>query len=329
MDLSETRSVPGTVSVLRSDGSADPSLDPRIGVARATAIYEAMVTARLAGDRLAAEDSLGFFPRAYGDEAAVVGACAALRDQDWIFPTHGDYGAALFRGLSIETLVYRAFGGALDPLRGHDHAAGLSARAQRIGSASAPAATHLPHAVGLAWAARQRGEDVVAIALFDGAEVSAADFHTGVNFAGVMRAPAVFVCKRHEGEESAADHAIEYGVFGERCDGSDALAVVRAVSDAAERARRGEGASIVDLVIGEPALALARMRAYLERLAAWDEARERALSQRVGDALSSAVSSARSAGAPPLDALHEHVFARLTSSMQTQREELARAPRPR
>lgn len=259
-------------------------------------LYEVMLAARLVGERLSREEAISFFPYTPASEAAVIGATAALEANDWIFPSHGDFGAALLRGLSIAALVHRAFGDEHDPLAGHDMPGGLSARAQRIGSVSACAANHLPHAVGFAYGARMRGEDLVTSAFFDGPDVAAADFHTGLNFAGVMRAPVVFVCRVRAGEESAAEHAIAYGLASARCDGGDLADVVRTVKAAAERARGGEGATVIDVAIGSDPLARVEVR---------EDARA-----RVDAELSAAIAAARSARPPAVSTIHDGVYAK-------------------
>lgn len=319
------------LSVLRDDGSADPAADPSLGVERVVALYEGMLRARVVGERLAAladAGRVGVLPRRLGSEAAVVGATLALREQDWVFPTLSDVGAALARGMSLETLAHRVLGSARDPLKGRDVPGGISARSLRIASASAPAATHLPQAVGFAWAARQRGEDLVTAAFFDAPEIDAADFHTGLNFAGVMKAPTLFVCRMREGEESAADRAIAYGLPALRCDGSDVLAVVRAVREAVDRAVEGHGATVIDLVLGAPDDALRRTRAHLERHGAWDDARERALRARVDEALTQALEVAQREGPPPPRTLFEDVYERPPPALERQRAELTSGPRP-
>jgi 2-oxoisovalerate dehydrogenase E1 component alpha subunit len=274
--------------------------------------------------RLGDEGKIGFVPVRLGSEAAVIGATAALRTQDWIFPSYGDFGAALLRGMPIATLCARAFGGASDPLSGHEMAGGLSARAQRIASSSAPAATHLPHAVGFAWAANRRGEDLATAAFFDAPEIDAADFHTGLNFAGVLRVPTIFVCRTSAGEASAAEHAVAYGLAASRCDGSDLLAVVRAVCEALERARQGRP-TILDLAIGGPDAALSRARAHVEALGAWDGERERAARRKIDEELASAVESASRASAPDASSIFDHVYAGRARHLEEQRAELERS----
>lgn len=321
---------PDLFTVLTSDGSADPTGDPGLSRERVVGLFEAMITTRTVGARLgalAAEGTIGLFPSAPGTEAAVVGAASVLREHDWLFPAYGDFGAALVRGATVAQLGARALGGARDPLEGRDVPAAFSSRALRIASSGAGPANRLPHAVGVAWAAAQRGEDVVSAAFFDAAEVDAADFHTGLNFAGVMRAPVLFVCRVPSGAPGAAEHAVAYGLPAVRCDGSDLLAVVRAIGDAMDRARSGGGATVLDLVIGGPDDALDRARTHLVRLGAWTEEAERALVKRVEEQLASVI--AAGAGKPPLHTIFDGVFAKAPPALEAQQAALVRGPRPR
>jgi len=328
IDSGSAEAVSDLLKVLASDGTADPSKDPRLPTERVAGLLEQMITTRVVGERLSAlaeQGRIGLFPHTSGLEAAIVGATAVLRENDWLFPAYGDAGAALVRGASVADIAARALGGANDPLKGRDVPAVFSSRALRIASIGAGPANRLPHAVGLAWAAAQRGDDVVSAAFFDAPEVDAADFHTGLNFAGVMRAPVLFVCRVREGELGAADHAVAYGLASARCDGSDVLAVVRTLSDALERAASGGGATVIDLVVGGPDDAIARARKHLVRLGAWDEARESALVKRVEEQLASAIASG--GGEPSLRTIFDDVYAELPPELERQKAAAMRGPR--
>lgn len=328
IDSGSAEPVSDIVRVLGNDGAADPSTDPRLERDRVVGLFEQMITSRVVGTRLAAlaeEGRIGFFPNRRGMEAAIVGATAVLREQDWLFPAYGDAGAALVRGATVSELAARALGGANDPLAGREVPAVFSSRALRIASIGAGPANRLPHAVGVAWAAAQRGDDVVSAVFFDAPEVDAADFHTGLNFAGVMAAPVLFVCRVRQGEKGAAQHAVAYGIASARCDGSDVLAVVRTLTEALERAASGGGATVVDLVVGSADEALERARKHVVRLGAWDEARESALVERVEQQLASAIASGD--GEPALRTIFDDVYAELPPELERQRAEATRASR--
>ncbi|MCC6875520.1 MAG: thiamine pyrophosphate-dependent dehydrogenase E1 component subunit alpha [Sandaracinaceae bacterium] len=311
--------------VIRPDGSADPAHDPRLEAETIRALYRAMVRTRLLDERLGTlsqEGRIGFHPTAIGREAAVVGTAGALREGDWLFPTSRDFGAALLRGMPVAEYLHQVYGSSQDRLHGRQMPGAFSGRSYGLGSVSAPAATHLPHAVGFAWAARRRGEDVVTAALFDGAEIDAADFHTGLNFAGVWRAPTIFAARVAQ-DQSAAEHAVAYGIASARCDGDDVLAVFRAVRDALERATRGEGATVLDLVESQSD-PLERTRVHLERLGVWKASDEQALRAEVHEAIDHAILSAAHAGPPALRALFQDVFAEVPRHLSDQLDEATR-----
>ena len=281
------------------------------------ALYEQMVRVRTVDARLAAlgdAGRIGFLPRTLGREAALVGALDGLEDGDWLFPTHADWALALLRGMDVASFAHRVFGTASDPLKGRDIPSGVSAKGLNIASVSAPAATHLPHAVGVAWSARRRGEGVVSVALFDGPEVDAADFHTGVNFAGVMKAPTIFLCRVREGEPGSAEHAVAYGVHAVECDGTDPAAVSRAVREARERALAGEGPTLIDVVLKGDDDAMARV----------DGVDEAGIRKRTEESLSSAFDAATRASEPALGTLFSDVYEAVPPHLDRQRDEIVR-----
>jgi pyruvate dehydrogenase E1 component alpha subunit len=128
-----------------------------------------------------------------------------------------------------------------------------------VASICVPIATHVPHAVGLAWGARLKGEDRVALALFGDGATSEGAFHEGATFAGVTKAPAILLCNNNQWAISTplakqtaaptlADKAIGYGIPGVRVDGGDVLAVYEATRDAVARARAREGPTFIEAV---------------------------------------------------------------------------------
>ena len=156
-------------------------------------------------------ERVGFHTASIGQEAAIVGAALAAEDGDWIFPGAREWYVALARGLPLETYMHHAFGSASDPALGH--AAPDHAPARRFGVVppSGVPSAHLPQAVGAAWAARRAGASSQrAVIAMSGAEVAASgDFHNALNFAGVMRAPVVFVCRTpREAPGSIAGRAV-------------------------------------------------------------------------------------------------------------------------
>jgi pyruvate dehydrogenase E1 component alpha subunit len=179
-----------------------------------------------------------------------VGAVRALADEDWIFPSYRESAIGLLRGMPPETV--------LAWWRGHP-AGWWDPREYQLASIAVPIATHVPHAVGLAWGKKLRGESACALAFFGDGATSEGAFHEGANFAAVMQAPAVLFCNNNywaistpltaqTRAETLADKAAGYGMPGTRVDGADVLAVYEATSEAVARARAGEGPTFIEAI---------------------------------------------------------------------------------
>ncbi|QXE35752.1 pyruvate dehydrogenase (acetyl-transferring) E1 component subunit alpha [Streptomyces sp. GMY02] len=206
--------------------------------------YNAQATA------LTKQGRLAVYPSSTGQEACEVAAALALREQDWLFPSYRDTLAAVARGLDPVQ--------ALTLLRGDWHT-GYDPYEHRIAPLSTPLATQLPHAVGLAHAARLKGDDVVALAMVGDGGTSEGDFHEALNFAAVWRAPVVFLVQnngfaisvplaKQTAAPSLAHKAVGYGMPGRLVDGNDAPAVYTVLRDALARASRGEGPTLIEAV---------------------------------------------------------------------------------
>ncbi|HTU61372.1 MAG TPA: thiamine pyrophosphate-dependent enzyme, partial [Polyangiales bacterium] len=249
-------------SVLDADGRADPETDPKLDLALARRIYEAMVRTRLIDARmlkLQRQGRVGFHVGCEGEEAAVIASAAALRDHDWIFPCYREVGAALYRGFSLQTYLDNMYGNANDVVKGRQMPDHVSARGVCFGSISSPIGTQITQAVGFAWAAKLKRESVATAVYFGDGATSSNDFHAGMNFAGVYQVPTLFLLRNNGWAISVpadqqthsrtyADKGIAYGIPAVRCDGNDALAVYAVTRSAVERAARGEGPTLIELV---------------------------------------------------------------------------------
>jgi len=343
--------------VLRDDGTADPA-DVAIPDAELVSLYELMVLDRMLDERMIAmqrQGRIGFYIGSIGEEATVLGSARGMEPQDWLFPSYREHGAALMRGMPLATFVCNLLGNAGDPVLGHQMPCHEAWRPGHFASISSPIATQVPHAVGAAWAARIRGDDMVSLAWFGEGATSAGDFHAGLNFAGVRKVPVVFVCRNNgwaisvprdvqTGSETIAQKAIAYGVAGERVDGNDVLAVIAATRRARARAAAGEGPTLLECVtyrveghstsddprayrpasLVEPWRRkdpILRMRLFLEKrglLGDGDDARIRAATkQRILDAIGEAE---REEAKPPAETLFEGVYA---EPLWQQREQLS------
>ncbi len=216
-------------------------------------LYRRMVLLRTFDERAVVyqrQGRIGTYAISWNHEAIQAGASFALGDDDWIFPSYREAAIGLVRGMPAETI--------LQWWRGHP-SGWWSPADWNVASICVPIATHVPHAAGLAWGKKLRGEPVVAMAFFGDGATSEGAFHEGVNFAAVMNAPAVFVCNNNQWAistpieaqtraEKLADKAVGYGIPGVRVDGLDVLAVYEAAREAVERARAGGGPTLIEAV---------------------------------------------------------------------------------
>jgi len=327
--------------VLGPDGRA--VRDTGVDAERARDLYRAMLRARMVEERLRrlTDDGwIGFVPTAFGEEAAVVAATAALGDDTWVFPGARDRAALLTRGVDLGTVADQLFGNAEDVQKGRQMPGFLGARSLRVASPSAPAGTQLTHATGFAWASTIKGSPEVVGAFFSAAEASSHDFHTAVNFAGVQRAPVVFLGRGPAADGagaglSLADRGVAYGVSASRADGADALAVFEAVREAARRARGGDGPTLVELAVdpladgelGTPGDPLTRLRVHLAAQGAWTDDDDRAARERVADELQHALEGAAQKPAPTAATLFEDVYEDRPAHLREQLDELERTGR--
>src|SRR6185436_18304513 len=211
----------------------------------------ALITARRLNDQayaLVRQGRLAVYPSSHGQEACQVAAAQVLAADDWLFPTYRDTVAAVVKGVDpVE---------ALSLLKGDWHC-GYDPYEHHVAPHATPLATQLPHAVGVAHAARLRGEPTVAMAMCGDGGTSEGDFHEALNFAAVLRAPVVFFVQNNEyaisvplsrqsAAPSLAHKGIGYGIPGERVDGNDMAALLSVLGAAVERARAGEGPQLIE-----------------------------------------------------------------------------------
>ncbi|HET7567911.1 MAG TPA: thiamine pyrophosphate-dependent enzyme [Gaiellaceae bacterium] len=191
---------------------------------------------------------IGTYAIFWNHEAMQAGSVFALEDRDWVFPSYRESAIGLLRGIPASTILHW--------WRGHP-AGWWNPAEHNVASIAVPIATHVPHAAGLAWGKKLKGEDAVAIAYFGDGATSEGAFHEGANFAAVMGAPLILFCNNNQWAistpvaaqtraETLAAKAAGYGMPGIRVDGTDVLAVYEATREAAERARSGGGPTFVE-----------------------------------------------------------------------------------
>ncbi len=359
-DEDEARAT-GLLQILAPDGRPTGKV-PKLAPALLRELHRGMLRARVLDEKmlnLQRQGRIGFYAEARGQEAAVIGAVAALEARDYVVPAHREIGAALYRGLPLASVVAQLYGNAHDIGRGRQMPVHPAApRALNFIPPSSCVATQLPHAAGIAWAAKMRRDPVVVLAYLGEGATSAEDFHAGVNFAAVYHVPAVFLCEnnqwaistpasRQTASETFAIKALAYGMPGVRVDGNDVLAVHAVVSEAAARARSGGGPTLIEAVTyragahsssDDPhAYRTAAEEAGwadrepLRRFAAWlaatgilDAAGVAAQRATIEAEIGAAVEAEERVGPPPLRSLIENVYARVPAALEEQLADLER-----
>jgi pyruvate dehydrogenase E1 component alpha subunit/2-oxoisovalerate dehydrogenase E1 component alpha subunit len=323
-----------------------------------------MVRIRILDERLLAlqrQGRIGFYAEARGQEAAVIGAVAAMLPDDFVVPAHRELGAVLYRGLPLRSFVAQLFGNANDIARGRQMPVHPGApRALNYLPPSSCVATQLPQATGIAWAAKILKKKTVVLGYLGEGGTSAEDFHAGVNFAAVYGAPVVFLCQNNQwaistpavaqsASETFAIKALAYGMPGVRVDGNDVFAVYAATRAAVDRARAGGGPTLIEAVTyrlgahstsDDPARyrpdqtaewtrkdPITRFRTWLLAAGVVDEAADAALRAQIEDELRAAIAAEENVGPPPVESLIEDVFAEPTTALREQLADLQRIRR--
>ena len=352
------------ITVLDLEGRADPTHDPRLDLALVTRIYRGMARTRMIDLRLTKlqrQGRIGFHVGAEGEEAAIVASAAAMRDTDWLFPCYREVGAALYRGFSLQTYVDNMYGNANDVVHGRQMPDHITARSVRFGSVTAPIGTQITQAVGFAWAAKIKREDVVTASYFGDGATSSNDFHAGMTFAGVFNVPTLFLLRNNgwaisvptshqTGARALADKGVGYGVRAVRVDGNDALAVYRVVNEATRRAAQGGGPTLVELITyragahstsDDPTVyrdkaeverqlkrdPIRRLRKYLELKGAWSDAHEHALEAEVTEEMKQCIERAEATPPPSIATMFEEVFEHMPEHLVEQQRECVQGPR--
>ncbi|WP_240378083.1 thiamine pyrophosphate-dependent dehydrogenase E1 component subunit alpha [Bacillus piscicola] len=225
-------------------------------------IYETMLLARKIDERLWLLNRAGKIPfvvSCQGQEAAQAGAALALnREEDYVLPYYRDLGIVLAFGMTATEVMLASFARADDPNSGGRQMPGhFGQKKNRIVTSSSPVTTQVPHAAGIALAAKMENKNFVTFVTFGEGSANQGDFHEGLNFAGVHKLPVIFMCENNQYAisvpaekqyacEKISDRAAGYGMPGVTVDGNDPLAVYEAVKDASDRARSGEGPTLIE-----------------------------------------------------------------------------------
>ncbi len=313
-----------------------PDLAPDLSAEELRRMYGLMLLTREADHKallMQRQGRLGTYASSLGHEACQVGAAFGLHPEDWIFPYFRDMGLYLTAGYPLGTYYHYWMG----------HEAGFrTPDGLNLFPFAIPVASQIPQAAGAALAARLRGQPLAVLTTFGDGATSEGDFHEGLNFAGVFRVPAVFVCynnqwaistpvRRQTASASIAQKASAYGFPGLAVDGNDVLAVFAAVREALDRARSGGGPTLLELVTyrmghhttSDDALRyrtkedveawdsrdpITRFRTYLAGRGIWDEAYEESLHREHAARIEAAVAEAEGKPAAAVEDLFAFTY---------------------
>jgi pyruvate dehydrogenase E1 component alpha subunit len=279
---------------------------------------------------------LGTYALYWGEEGSQAGPLYALEDGDWAFPSYRQNAIGVLRGVSAATVLgwWRGYGGRHGFWNPREH---------RVAPICVPVATHLPHAVGLAWAAKIRRERVASLAWFGDGATSEGDFHEAMNLAAVFKTATVFFCVNNQwaistpvtkqtATKTIVEKAAGYAMPGVRVDGFDPLACWKATKDALERGRAGEGPTLIEAycyrlrahgTADDPRLyrdesegakwlrlePVGRMASFLRRLDILDDDKEHEIREEARRAIAAAVKEMESVQQPGQEILFDLVYA--------------------
>ena len=321
-------------------------------MARVRHIDERMVTLQRQG-------RVSFYGSASGQEAAVIGSGYGLRDTDWVLPALREGGIALLRGMPLSDYVNQVFGNGVDIQGGRQMPCHYGHKDYRYVTLSSVIANQLPHAIGVALAAKARGEDVVAAAYMGDGATSEGDFHTTMEFAARLNARVLFFCQNNQwaistgvgGQTAArtmASKAHGYSMDGYRLDGNDILAVWLGTRYVTEKIRESGRPAFIEALtyrvgahstsddpsryrdesitdawrLKDPIL---RMRKLVDSRGWWSDAEEEAMQAEYAQEIRAEIERAEAAPAPTLESLFSDVYAEIPWHLKEQQEALKEA----
>jgi len=241
------------LQILDENGNCDDSSIKKLKISDdiLREMYKFLILIRIFDDKalkLQRQGRLGTYAPMKGQEACQIGSAFALTKDDWVFPAFRENGVYMIRGVPAE-MLYSYW-------RGDERGMQIP-KDINILPVSITVGAHLPHAVGSAMAFNYLKQKKVAVVYFGDGATSEGDFHTALNFAGVFKAPCIFICQNNQwaisvpvkeqtASQTIAQKAIAYGIHGVQVDGNDVFAVYKATMDAVARARNGDGPTLIE-----------------------------------------------------------------------------------
>jgi pyruvate dehydrogenase E1 component alpha subunit/2-oxoisovalerate dehydrogenase E1 component alpha subunit len=351
----------GVLQILSPTGGIEKSLLPKLTEEQLVDLYKHMVRTRAIDTRMLAlqrQGRIGFYGTCRGQEAATVGSGAAVEDHDWVFPALREGAVLLMRGYPLDKYMAQLVGCALDPTHGRQMPCHFSSMEHHFVTLSSVIGTQISQAMGAAWGAKIKGDKTVVMGYMGDGATSSTDFHTALTFGAVHKVPAVFFCQNNQwaisvpfskqtASDGIASKAEAYGMPGVAVDGNDVLAVYRATREAVDRARAGEGPTLIeaityrqeghsssddptryrDAAVHEEWMKkdpVRRYRNYLELEGLVTEELDRQIEAEAKEAVNAAITVAEKSPSPDVSTLFTDVYAELSPALREQADSVAR-----
>lgn len=348
-----------TICYLDEQGILSPTCPCQLEEGLLIKGYKAMLLTRLVDEKMITiqrQGMISFALSSRGEEACAVASAAALSIDDWIYPQYRESGVMFFRGFAIQQYIHHMFGDAHDLILGRQMPNHFGSRALNVVTVSSPIGTQIPQAAGCAYAMKLKKEKACSLCFFGEGATSEGDFHVGLNFAAVRKAPVIFFCRnngyaistpacRQFASKGIAPKGEGYGMKAIRVDGNDFFAVYAAVSEAKDLCLQGKGPILIEAITyrlsahstsddpsvyrnadesieWEKRCPILRLKRFLISKGWWSEEMESEFAAKVEAEIEAAIAAAKGDEAPPLSSLIENVYFEVPRSLQRQYDQM-------
>lgn len=347
------------VQYLNEKGELSPSFSSPIPADILLKGYRMMMVTRLVDARmitLQRQGTISFALSSLGEEACAVASAAALEFQDWMYPQYREAGIMFWRGFSIQDYLHHMFCNGKDLLLGRQMPNHFGSRALNVVTVSSPIGTKIPHAAGSAYAMKLKKEATISICYFGEGSTSEGDFHVGLNFAAVRKAPVIFFCRNNGyaistpadkqfASQGVAIKAVAYGMQSFKIDGNDFFAVYETLKKARKICLEQHQPILIEAVTfragahstsDDPTLyrleeennvwqekcPILRLKRYLKGQNLWSEEQDLLLIEEINQEITQAIEVAKNTPNPPLESLIENVYFQVPETLKEEFKEL-------
>ncbi|CAN4099620.1 unnamed protein product [Withania somnifera] len=343
--------------VLNDDGSViSNTIYDQVGEEVAVNMYSAMVTLNIMDTYLyetQRQGRISFYMTSFGEEAINIASAAALSPHDFVLPQYREAGVLLWRGFTVQECTNQCFGNKDDKGKGRQMPVHYGSKKHNVITISSPLATQISQAAGVAYSLKLDKRGACAVAFTGEGATSEGDFHAGLNFAAVMEAPVIFICRNNGWAISTPVHeqfrsdgivakGLGYGIRSIRVDGNDAIAVYSAIRAARHMSITEERPILVEAMtyrVGHHSTSddstkyrpmneieywktarspISIFRKYIQRNGWWSENKESELCRNVKNQVLQAIKTAEGIEKPGLTELFTDVYEQMPPNLHVQ-----------